>query len=596
MISRNWMNYRYWLQHWEKHPVVAWTLSILCLSLVTWLAFLRNLGSIGLIDETEPLFAEAARQMTVTDDWIAPYYNGKTRFDKPPLIYWLIAIAYKIIGVNEWAVRLPSALAAIALTGFCFYSLIVISQWQRQDRVLPQKVWLWAGFGATMTAFNIHTIAWGRSGVSDMLLSSCMGTALLAFFLGYAADKPQVKDRCYLAFYILSALAVLTKGPVGIVLPVLIIASFLLYLGKARVVLQEMQLRRGVSLFLAIALPWYIMITWVHGLDYLESFFGYHNLERFTTVVNKHSAPWYFYFIVVLVGFAPWSLYLPVAIGETRFWQRRWWRHQPRCQQLNLFAFFWLVSIFGFFTIAVTKLPSYVLPSIPAAAILVLQLVPHPDSDRNSGKNYPMLLSAIANVLFACAVAGVLLYSPRWLGEDPAMPNFPQALLSSGLIIRAVLLLTSAAAAATIFILARRITWLWGVNLLAFIAMTIFVVTPLIFLIDGQRQLPLRQLAQTVVEVRRPAEKLVMIGFEKPSLVFYTQQPVKYYLRARKAVRRMKQMAQREPTPETVLILGDAEEISQIGLGDRQYQDLGKAGAYQLMRVEKQKFLNLSRE
>jgi len=591
MIGRNWMNYRYWLQHWEKHPVVAWTLSILCLSLVTWLAFLRNLGSIGLIDETEPLFAEAARQMTVTDDWITPYYNGKTRFDKPPLIYWLIAIAYKIIGVNEWAVRLPSALAAIALTGFCFYSLIVISQWQSQDRFLPQKVWLWAGFSATITAFNIHTIAWGRSGVSDMLLSSCMGTALLAFFLGYAAGKPQVKARWYLAFYILSALAVLAKGPVGIVLPGLIIASFLLYLGKAKEVLQEMPLRRGLLIFMAIALPWYMMVTWVHGLDYLESFFGYHNIERFTTVVNKHSAPWYFYFIVVLVGFAPWSLYLPAAIGQTKFWQRRWWRHQPRCHQLSLFALFWFASIFGFFTIAVTKLPSYVLPLIPAAAILVSQLRRHPD--KPSGKNYPMLWSAIANVLFACVVAGVLLYSPRWLGEDPAMPNLPQAMLESGLIIRAVSILTLAAAAATIFILARRITWLWGVNLLAFIAITILALAPLFSLIDGQRQLPLRQLAQTVVEVRLPAEKLIMIGFEKPSLVFYTGQPVKYYLQAIKAVRRMKQMAVREPAPETILILGESKKIAKIGFSDRQYQYLGKAGAYELLRVSKHEFLKL---
>lgn len=129
--------------------------------------------------------------------------------------------------------------------------------------------------------------------------------------------------------------------------------------------------------------------------------------------------------------------------------------------------------------------------------------------------------------------------------------------------------------------------------MLAFIAMIIFVVTPLFSLIDGQRQSPLRQLAQTVVEVRRPAEKLIAIGFEKPSLVFYTQERVKYYLRARKAVRRMKQMAVREPATETILILGESKEIAKMGLSDRQYEDLGKAGAYQLMRVSLQEFINL---
>src|SRR4028119_824904 len=97
------------LKTWERQPAVPWVLSTLWVLLISSLAFFWNLGSIGLIDETEPLFAEAARQMTVTGDWITPFFNGATRFDKPPLIYWLMVIAYKIFGVNEFAVRLPSA-------------------------------------------------------------------------------------------------------------------------------------------------------------------------------------------------------------------------------------------------------------------------------------------------------------------------------------------------------------------------------------------------------------------------------------------------------------------------------------------------------
>src|SRR4028118_2390933 len=98
-------------------------LSLLWLCAIAWVGFLWNLGNIGLVDETEPLFAEAARQMTLTGDWITPYFNGETRFDKPPLIYWLMAVAYRTLGVNEWAVRLPSALCAIGLTCLGFYTL-----------------------------------------------------------------------------------------------------------------------------------------------------------------------------------------------------------------------------------------------------------------------------------------------------------------------------------------------------------------------------------------------------------------------------------------------------------------------------------------
>src|SRR5919202_857487 len=113
----------------ERHWALGWWLAILWLLLIGFLAFFWNLGNTGLIDETEPLFAEAARQMTVTGDWITPYFNGITRFDKPPLIYWLMAIAYSTFGVNEFAARLPSALAGLALTSLCFYTLRYFGAW-----------------------------------------------------------------------------------------------------------------------------------------------------------------------------------------------------------------------------------------------------------------------------------------------------------------------------------------------------------------------------------------------------------------------------------------------------------------------------------
>jgi hypothetical protein len=119
-----------WSEYYRRRPlaeswkrIVPLLLSLLWLCAIAWVAFLWHLGNIGLVDETEPLFAEAARQMTVTGDWITPYFNGATRFDKPPLIYWLMAVAYRTLGVNEWAVRLPSALCAIALTCLGFYTL-----------------------------------------------------------------------------------------------------------------------------------------------------------------------------------------------------------------------------------------------------------------------------------------------------------------------------------------------------------------------------------------------------------------------------------------------------------------------------------------
>lgn len=303
-----------WFNNIGKRPALAVTVSVLWLVLISGVAFFWHLGSLGLIDETEPLFAEASRQMLVTGDWITPFFNGETRFDKPALIYWCQAIAYSIFGVNEWAVRLPSALAALGLISLALYTI----QWYlaREDyleqKVRPTRRWLTAALGAAIMALNPEMIVWGRAGVSDMLLVGCMDSALLCFFLGYAQpSKSQVKARWYLAFYILIAGAILTKGPVGIVLPSLIIGIFLLYMGNAKEVLREMRPLTGLLITLCLSLPWYVLVIWRNGENYINSFFGYHNVERFTSVVNRHSAPWYFYFIIVLLGFAPYSVYLP---------------------------------------------------------------------------------------------------------------------------------------------------------------------------------------------------------------------------------------------------------------------------------------------
>lgn len=579
-------------------------LSVLWLGAIAIVAFLWNLGGVGLVDETEPLFAEAARQMLVTDNWITPYFNGETRFDKPPLIYWLMAIAYRFVGVNEWGVRLPSALAAIALTAFGFYTLHQVATLKKNRlRSLP---WI----GSALIALNPQTIAWGRIGVSDMLLSGCMGSALFAFFLGYIrGDKNRIQfNSWYLIFYLLTALAVLTKGPIGIVLPALIIGSFSLYAGTFRQVWREMRPLFGGILFLLITLPWYVLVTLENGQSYLQSFFGYHNFERFTQVVNHHAAPWYFYFIVVAIGFAPWSIYLPVAIARTNFWNRRYWQKQDRANQLGLFAFFWLICIFLFFTVAVTKLPSYVLPLMPATAILVALFWSHLIDSENICKNLKsrkikdsrspifnrVLPFFIFNIIGLLAISFAFLYGINWLGADATMPDLPEKLRDSGLLVRGALIWGATAIAIAIARFRHQISWIFAINLIGFVAFLIVAVTPGYIFFDRQRQYPLRELAATVREQRQPGEELVMIGFKKPSLVFYTRNAVKYRDRATEAIADLRQPEFQSSPPETVLILAIPREFDDAGLRDNNYQLLNKVGAYQLARVSKPTFLLVS--
>ena len=641
-------------EYTRKRSIALLLLSLLWLCAIASLAFLWNLGNIGLVDETEPLFAEAARQMTVTGDFVTPYFNGATRFDKPPLVYWLMAVAYRAIGVNEWAVRLPSALSAIALTCLGFYTLSKSEEGssatdsvtdltdvrkkeegKRNEEAekfsysptppLPHSPTLplshsprlplflstpW--IGAALIALNPQTIAWGRTGVSDMLLVSCMCSALLAFFLGYVLEEEREKaefstvstsrfpNKWYLTFYVLIALAILAKGPVGIVIPGLIIGCFGLYLGNFRQLWREMRPVSGILIILAIALPWFILVILDNGQTYIDSFFGYHNFQRFTQVVNRHSAPWYFYFFVVLLGFAPWSIYLPVAIARTRFWQRSYWRRQPRSAQLSLFALFWFGCIFGFFTISVTKLPSYVLPLLPAAAILVTLLW----GDIVAGKEEEvrrvqlnkktnsiprsLLVTFIVNIVFLLILAGAIFYCYHWLGDDPAMPNFPQALQQSGLLILGGAIWIIAAGAIALLLWKRQQRWILAVNFIGLVAFIIFGLTPAYNLVDINRQLPLRQLAQVAVQQKLPGEEFMMIGFAKPSVVFYSHLPVTYYRLPKGAIDHIE--ASKNQTSPSILVLGYPDKFVQFGLQPNEYQLLDSRGPYQLARVPRTAF------
>ncbi|NEP60082.1 MAG: glycosyltransferase family 39 protein [Symploca sp. SIO2G7] len=531
-----------------------------------FIAFFWQLGSIGLVDETEPLFAEAARQMYATGDWITPYFNGATRFDKPPLVYWGMVLCFHLFGVGEWGVRLPLALAAAGLTGFSFYTLLHFGDPHGSQTVKgsDKPLTLAAVVSAVAMALNPETLVWARTGVSDMLLSGCMGTALLCFFWGYARSA-----RWYYGFYIFVGLAVLTKGPVGAVIPGLIVLVFAAYVGQLRTLFKEVSLLRGSLLTLIITVPWFIAVIAIHGQTYIDSFFGYHNYERFTEVVNGHAAPWYFYFAVVAVGFLPWSPGLPAAMARLRPWSIGYWRRQPRPNQLGLFALIWFLVIFCFFTAAVTKLPSYVLPLMPAAAIMTGLLWAAPQH------NSTWIAAVLSTVFFAIlAVAAYL--TPNWIGGDPVMPDFPELVRESQAMLQGAAVWGLATLAGLGLLLRRQVRWIWIVSFTAFAAFTIVSILPVSAIADAQRQRPLRQLAKTIQVKQQADETLAMVGFMKPSLVFYTERPVLYIY---------------NPDSETLqatgkaLVVGHPEEIKTAMAASQSGAILQTEARYQLARL-----------
>jgi 4-amino-4-deoxy-L-arabinose transferase-like glycosyltransferase len=580
-----------------------WFLAFFWLLVINYIALLWHLGSTGLVDETEPLFAEAAYQMKITNNWITPFFNGETRFDKPPLIYWLIAVSYWLIGVNEWAVRIPSALSAIALTFLGFYTLknFGFTNVKQQYFKQQKQLWLAAFLGSGLITLNPYTFIWGRTGVSDMLLSGCMGCALFCFFWGYTSSvksnslfvinhsKFVLPNKWYLAFYILLSLAVLAKGPVGIILPAIIIFSFLIYVGQFWQVIKEIKLIWGAIICSILTIPWYILVWLENGQEYLNSFFGYHNLQRFTDVVNGHEAPWYFYFLIILILFAPWSVYLPYAIARTKWWQRKYWLTRTRENQIAIFAFFWFITIFVFFSISVTKLPSYLLPLVPAASILVALL--WSDLIVDSGDKKPkikpsFLISTIVNLIFAIALALAFYISPNWIGKDPAVPKLSRLVAESFLPISGTIV-WSLIAIAIAFCLLKIKYWRWiiAVNLIGFLAFINFVFLPTTFFIDTYRQVPLKEIAYSIKQVKQQSEPILMVGFKKPSLVFYSQQSVDFF-KKQSDLRIYLAKNQNKIDSATILIVGREKDLEKIvNLEPTDYQPLEIKSVYNLIRI-----------
>src|SRR5437879_6163823 len=314
------------------------------------LLFFLGLGTLGLTDRDEGSNAEAAREMVQSGDWLTPTLNGTPRFAKPILIYWLIACSYLVFGVSEFTARLPSAL---------FGALLVLMQYAFATRLLGPTV----GFrAALMLLLNFEMLAIGRMVLTDMVLVFFTTLSIFSFFLAMAGEGRA--KRWYWGFYVGMALATLTKGPVGVLVPLLPVIPYLLLTRRWREVVPECRLLTGTAVFLLIAAPWYAAMFLLHGAGYAASARG-DTLTRFFSVIGGHGGTILFYIPILLLGFFPWSGFLPSALVEAL---RE--RQDPQ-RALQTLCAVWVLGVFIFFTLSSTRLPHYIAPLFPAAALLV---------------------------------------------------------------------------------------------------------------------------------------------------------------------------------------------------------------------------------
>jgi 4-amino-4-deoxy-L-arabinose transferase-like glycosyltransferase len=569
-----------WVDRTKRLPWIA----IFWVLLLSWIAFFHHLGDTGLLDETEPLFVEAARQMTVTGDWITPYFNGVTRFDKPPLIYWLMAIGFKIFGTNEWGARMPSAVAGTALLGLAFYTLTQVATAQKTTEPRSQTTTpnLLPYIGSGILALNLQMLFFGRTGYSDMLLNACFGGALLTFFLGYIQPKRSwAMKGWYWGFFALMGLGMLTKGPVAVVLPLAIVVFFTFLTGNFQRLVRELPWFSGSLLAGAIAVPWYWAVYQRNGIAFINAFFGFHNMERFTQVVNQHAGPWYYHFVVLGAGMLPWSVALPAGL---LYALRLKTDRDDRLGHLGVLALAWFLVVMAFFAVSATKYITYSLPAVPAAAILVALW--WNEQDQRQRTSWSLRLTSLGSLAAFTALGIGAWYCPKWLNDDASMPNLGLMISQYGISFLGGGLWAIVGIAALVLVVQNRLGQMWRLKLIAMAAFILFFVMPGLNALDGVRQAPLRAIARTIVKVQQPKEAVAMAVtfFEKPSLVFYTQEPVEFINRAVKvkpyieAVRNQKKM-------KSILMVTTKETLAESGLKPKEYGAIARAGLYQLIRI-----------
>jgi len=321
---------------------------VLTLVILSLLTFFLGLGRQAITDADEGFYAEAAREMVESGDWLTPHFNYADRWQKPVLYYWLTASTYAVAGVTEGAARFWSALSGLGL---------VLLAWSAARKITgdDQAGWLAGAIVATCSGY----FAMARMALPDLPLAFCITLCIWSV----------LQDRRALAG-LAAGLGFLMKGPVALVVPALVIVP--IWWRERRRMFTVRDLGIAALIFAVVGLPWYVAMTLTHGTAYLQSFFIGDNLERFATDrFNEPRGVW-FYVPIVIGGMVPWSMYMLVLPWRslTEVLRRRRTLTDDEWRLL-----LWALVPLIFFTLSIGKQPRYILPVLPPLAIMVARAI-----------------------------------------------------------------------------------------------------------------------------------------------------------------------------------------------------------------------------
>lgn len=330
----------------------SWIQDVAALCLFCSVVFFVLLGYRELSNPDEGRYAEIPREMVASGDWVLPRLNGVVYFEKPPLVYWMVAASQSLPGDQEWVSRLTPAL---------FASLGVILVYLTGRRLFGRREGMLA---ALMLGSSALYAALGRMLLLDMVLSVLI-SAVLCFFLFGIREPPGRRRRGFFwGLYVCAALATLAKGLIGFLVPGAIIFLWLL-MGNHWRRLRPFHLPTGAAIFLAIAAPWHVLAA-LRNPDWAYFYFVHEQWLRYTSEIHDRAQPWWFFLPIIAVGFFPWVGLLGSAL-------RSLWLGRARIDEegsMVSFLLIWAGFIVVFFSISNSKLVPYILPVFPPLALL----------------------------------------------------------------------------------------------------------------------------------------------------------------------------------------------------------------------------------
>jgi len=351
--------------------------------------YLWGLGSLPLVGPDEPRYAEVAREMFARRDLITPSLGGLPWFEKPPLLYWLMIAGYRVLGVGEYAARLGPAICGLLTAVFVYWIGKTIETAGSASNSAPgasadseQKREGLGRYSALVWLSSLGAIVFSRGASFDIVVTMTIAGSLACVLTWHVSSQAQsenlnsiggpksnAKPRLLLVgFYLFIGLSLLAKGLIGIVIPFGVLFFYYLMRRESPIGRLVKSLFWGLPLVITVAAAWFGPMLSRHGWKFVDQFIIQHHFARFVTNKYHHPAPFYFYLLVLVALAIPWTIFLGAGLLASRRWH---WRGRTPLDRLRVFTFFWIAVPVVFFSFSESKLTAYILPALPAVALLV---------------------------------------------------------------------------------------------------------------------------------------------------------------------------------------------------------------------------------